>query len=166
MRRQGRTAEAWRRPVWGILAGVLAIAAPGVAAGQSPGTAIRAVPGVEDRARPATAAPDASGSAASLPLDPAPPRLRLYSPSGSDPEPLRAAVLADLSRNLQLNGRAVYHPRPAMTVLDVEARIRATARVSLSLRLVSRHRLPGRPLPLQYRGREQRAEVGLRLPLL
>ncbi len=165
MRRQERTAKVRRSPAWGILAGVLAIVAPRAVAGQSPGTAIRAVPGVVDRARPETALPGVAAATTRVPLGPAPPRLRLYSPSGSDPEPLRAAVLADLSRDLRLNGRAVYHPRPAMTVLDVEARVRATAGVSLSLRLVSRHHLPGRRLPLPYRGREQRAELGVRVPL-
>ena len=52
-----------------------------------------------------------------------------------------------------------------MTVLDLETRIRATARVSLSHRVVSRHHLPGRRLPLQFRGREQRVALGLRVPL-
>lgn len=93
------------------------------------------------------------------------PRIRLYRPPGAEPEPLRAAVAAEVTTALRLSGTAVYHPRPAVTVLDLEAHVRTAAGPSLTLRMVSLHHLPGRELPLRFRGRELRLTMGLRLTI-
>lgn len=167
MKRTGRTAggRATRGAVAGMLAVVLSLRV-GTAVAQTPRESARPLPAdagrvtsilVEPATLPGAAAPHL-GSAA------APPRVRLYNPPGAESETMRAAAAVALARGLHLAGRAIYHPRPGMTMLDLEARVPAGPAALLSFRSVSLHHLPGRRLPLQYRGRERRFAIGIGIP--
>lgn len=163
MRHQASRSVGWRTLGGVVFASILA-AVPGGVHAQGP-DAVRPVAPGGARSRPGLA----MGSTISDVTTPPPlegaelPRVRLYSPSGTGTEQMRAAMAADVSRMVHVAGRAVYHPRPAMTVLDLEARVRAGTGAALSLQMVSLHHLPGRRLPLQYRGRELRLGVGIRI---
>lgn len=148
------------------LAGLLVLG-PGLAAAQGSAEAANpaAVVGAGPRTVLATTRPSVDVVVAAPVRGASLPRIRLYRPPGTEPEPLRAAVGADVTTLLGFSGKAVYHPRPAVTVLDLEARVRTGSGPSLTLRTVSLHHLPGKDLPLRFRGRELRLALGLRIPV-
>jgi hypothetical protein len=167
MERTGRVAGA--RGTAGAVAGMIlaaSLAFRPAAAAQTPHEATRPLPGDAGRTAPILVEPTAPADAAArqLAVAMAPPRVRLYSPPGAESETMRAAAAVDLTRALHLAGRAVYHPRPGMTMLDLEARVRSGPGASLSIRSISLHHLSGRRLPLQYRGRERRFAIGIGIP--
>jgi hypothetical protein len=147
------------------LAGLLVLASdPAGAQGSADVTDPTAVVN-RSRQAPAPARPSMAVAVVPVDVDAGLQRIRLYRPAGAEPEPLRAAVAADVSALLSFSGTAVYHPRLAVTVLDLGARICAGPGPSLTLRMVSLHHLPGQHLPLRFRGRELRLAVGMRIPL-
>lgn len=149
-----------RRLAGATLAGLLAlVSGPASAQGRAAAVVVAA-------SRPVVVPPLASVDPRVAPVvvDGGMPRIRLYRPAGPEPEPLRAAV-AVVATVLSVSGTAVYHPRPAVTTLDLQARVRMATGPSLTLRVVSLHHLPGKSLPLRFRGRQLRFGLGMRIPL-